>query len=192
MTVRWFTFHGLNQRLATQAVRSFTETLVMKGKTRTAMVQASELTLPPRGVTLLELMLVVAVVVMLSAIAIPSYQGYVERSRSNQAVGEVGSIGLGIQQWEMNNGRLPASLAEAGYGGRFDPWGNLYQYRDHTPPVNKGQIRRDKNLNPVNTWFDLWSNGPDGNTQMNFNAADARDDIVWAADGAFVGKAEDF
>ena len=47
-----------------------------------------------RGVTLLELMIVAAAVVMLSAFAIPAFNGYIERSRTSRAIGDIGSISL--------------------------------------------------------------------------------------------------
>ena len=47
-------------------------------------------------------------------------------------------------------------------------------------------------MNPVNSDYDLYSRGPDGQTQAQFTAQKARDDIVRAADGAYVGIAQDF
>jgi general secretion pathway protein G len=45
---------------------------------------------------------------------------------------------------------------------------------------------------PINTDFDLYSVGPDGNTQPPLTAPVSRDDIVRANDGRFIGKAEDY
>ena len=72
-----------------------------------------------------------------------------------------------------------------------DPWGNAYRYLaiDYEPPPHTNQLRRDKNLNPLNSDFDLYSVGPDGNTQMQLTAARARDDIVRAGNGSFIGLA---
>ena len=49
-----------------------------------------------------------------------------------------------------------------------------------------------QNLNPVNSDFDLYSNGPDGVTQRNFGSGEGRDDIVRANNGGFIGVAEDY
>jgi general secretion pathway protein G len=45
---------------------------------------------------------------------------------------------------------------------------------------------------PINSEYDLYSRGPDGHTDMNLRTETARDDIVRARDGNFVGSAVDF
>ena len=47
-------------------------------------------------------------------------------------------------------------------------------------------------MNPLNSDYDLYSVGEDGLTQKPLNASNARDDIVRANNGAFVGLAEDY
>ena len=53
-------------------------------------------------------------------------------------------------------------------------------------------IRKDHNLHPLNTEFDLYSVGKDGSSSAPLTAANSLDDIVWARDGSFVGRAKDF
>jgi general secretion pathway protein G len=86
---------------------------------------------------------------------------------------------------------LPNTLAQAGLDGRLDPWGNPYIYLN-IANANPGEVRRDKNLNPVNTDFDLYSMGRDGETNTAFTAKKARDDVVRANNGGFLGLAEDY
>ena len=144
-----------------------------------------------RGATLLELALVAALVCLVAAIAFPGYAAYIERSRIARAVGDIGGISLEISRWQTSFGALPNSLADLGLAGRVDPWGNPYVYLD-VSIANIGQVRRDRNLNPVNTDFDLYSMGKDGQTSTAFTSASGRDDVVRANNGGYIGLAENY
>jgi general secretion pathway protein G len=88
----------------------------------------------------------------------------------------------------------PPSLADITLAGLRDPWGNAYRYLNFSsgePDIN-GKIRKDHNLHPINSEFDLYSTGPDGDSKAPLTAAASRDDILWARDGAFIGVATDF
>ena len=143
------------------------------------------------GFTLLELALVGALLGLLAAVAIPTYRNYVERANENLAIAEIGNLQLALYRWDLNTGSFPPTLAAAGLGGQLDPWGNPYQYTNialSTP----GAVRKDKNLVPINTDFDLYSMGRDGASQPPLTAAASRDDIVRANNGGFIGRGEDY
>jgi len=53
-------------------------------------------------------------------------------------------------------------------------------------------MRKDKNLTPINTYYDLYSTGKDGLSVSPLTAKHSRDDIVRANDGGFIGLATDF
>jgi general secretion pathway protein G len=141
--------------------------------------------------TLVELLIAVAVIGALAAIAINSYQGYKEKTRIARATIEIADIARAIDAYYLDARTYPPTLNALRIAARNDPWGRPYEYLpiDVTPPPNKGKIRRDKNLNPLNTDYDLYSVGPDGQTAKQLTASKARDDIVRANNGAFIGVA---
>jgi general secretion pathway protein G len=145
-----------------------------------------------RGITLIELIAAIAVVGILASVTFSSYQEYVEHSENQIAIRDLRVIALQIDAFAgNNNGTYPPNLAAVGLDNYEDPWGNTYRYLA-SEGANAGQVRRDRNLNPVNSDYDLYSMGPDGRTQTQFQARFARDDIVRANSGRFFGIAEEY
>jgi general secretion pathway protein G len=149
-----------------------------------------------RGFTLLELMAALAVVGLLAAIALPSYAVIIERQKVGEAGRELGEIAMAIGRYRTTRFEIPETLAELGLDADLlgDPWGRAYQFLnfDSSMPGTKGKIRKDHNLHPLNSEFDLYSFGKDGQSRAPLTAAASRDDVIWARDGGFVGLAEDF
>jgi len=143
------------------------------------------------GFTLIELVVVVTIVGVLASIAIPSFQGMRERAQIVAAISDIAVLSQELTEFELINNRFPNSLAEAGLGGRLDPWGNPYQYLNHEGASN-GPKRKDRFLVPVNSDYDLYSMGPDGTSVAAFPAGPSRDDIVRANNGGFIGLASVF
>ncbi len=56
-----------------------------------------------RGFTLIEMMITVAIIAILSAIALPSYQDYVTRGRFSEAHGTLASQGVRMEQFFQDN-----------------------------------------------------------------------------------------
>ena len=145
------------------------------------------------GVTLLELMGVVAIIGLLGAIAIPAYTGYVDRANGARALGDMGRIETRLQRFRLaNNDQLPANLAAVGADTMLDPWGRPYQYLNILAGPPPGAMRKDHNLVPINTDFDLYSMGKDGASVPPLTGGPSRDDIVRANNGQFYGRAEDY
>ena len=143
------------------------------------------------GFTLIELMLILGLVAVLLAIALPSYGLYREKARQRQAATEITTMSATIKlRWEDERA-YPASLAAAQMAGRLDPWGRPYVYYN-VEANGLGGARKDHALNPINTDFDLYSMGPDGVTKKQVTQKDSVDDVIRANNGAFVGVAADF
>jgi general secretion pathway protein G len=142
-----------------------------------------------RGITLLELSITMALIALLASIATPAITGYVDRARTNRAIGEIGRVSIELYRWRSNNGGVfPDALADANIDMDPDPWGNNYVYSN----VAGGGAARTSGGNAVNTDFDLYSTGNDGATAASLAAADSADDVVRANNGAFLGLAGEY
>jgi len=145
------------------------------------------------GFTLVEIMVSFGIVATLSAIAIPTVGNHIDSARNARAMEEVRLLEKEIDIYEITNKAYPSSLADIGRTTLVDPWGNPYQYQNiANSGVKQGKLRKDRFLVPVNSDYDLYSKGKDGQTQMPFTSKPARDDIVRANNGGYVGLAENF
>lgn len=66
------------------------------------------------GFTLIELMIVVAIIGILASIAIPAYQGYIARSQMTRTLAEISEFKTPIEEM-LVRGNNPATGAELGY-----------------------------------------------------------------------------
>lgn len=146
------------------------------------------------GYTILEIMIAVALLGIVAIIAVPAYNQYQERVRVAIAIADIKNIELAIERYYIsNNNHYPPDLAALGIN-ILDPWGNPYQYYNIADATNpgKGKLRKDKNLVPINSDYDLYSNGADGESVSPLTAKASRDDIVRANNGAYIGLAADY
>ncbi len=155
------------------------------------------------GVTLIEMMIVIAIIGTILAIAMHMLQDVVNQARIARAIGDITTLQTDIAAYEAGGKGLPASLATIGRASLVDPWGSPYQYLNFELAAgggggSKGKgkgggvpvgARRDRFLVPINSTYDLYSMGKDGKTVIALTAPDSKDDIIRANDGGFIGLA---
>jgi general secretion pathway protein G len=145
-----------------------------------------------RGFTLVEILIVLAIIVTLSAIAIPNLLSAIYIAKVARAVGDINSIETDIVGYESANGQLPDDLSQIGDDVILDPWKNPYQYLNHTSLKGNGKARKDRFLVPLNSDYDLYSMGADGQSVAPITSSKSQDDIIRASNGAYVGLASQF
>jgi general secretion pathway protein G len=162
----------------------FLDTLLISGRLQKHM----------KAYTMVELLLAVAILGTLSAIAVPTYGNYRDKARNATAMVDIREMELDIVRFQAERGRLPDTLAEAGLTTLIDPWGRPYQYMKIQGVDKKDLkgVRKDRFVHPLNTDFDLYSMGKDGDSVPALTAKASHDDIIRANNGAFVGLASEY
>lgn len=169
------------------------------------------------GFTILELLIVLALIGTLAAIGVPFYGRAIASARVTRAVSQIHSIARAAKMHELTHGCLPSTLDDMDSGHIVDPWGAAYQYGVVAFPgggggrdgngrggaadrcgacqgacLKVGDLRKDRRLVPINSDFDLYSMGPDRLSAGPLGARQSEDDVIRAGDGAYVGVARDY
>ena len=132
------------------------------------MMQRSEQRAQVRaGFTLMEMLVVVAIIVLLAAMAVPIVMGRLEDARLSRAKVDSQTIATACQAYELKYGHLPNTLEELTMPGAdgskafleakhlVDPWQRPYQYLANGP-----------HNYAISGKPDVWSGGPNGNMQV--------------------------
>ena len=144
------------------------------------------------GFTLLELIIAVAIIGALAAIAIPNYYQHIEKAQMAKVISEMKLLEKEIFAYAIEKNAFPETLADIGRDGFPDPWGNPYRYLNVGTAMGNAHKRKDHNLVPINSDFDLYSMGPDGETKPPLTEKSSYDDIIRASNGAYFGPARTY
>ena len=145
-----------------------------------------------RGMTLIELLMVLAIVGIILKWASASYSDYIERTRVYEASTYIAALSATIEGYIGDRGFAPADLSEVNAAGAVDPWGNAYRYNPNMNQIGFGAVKKDRSLVPINSDFDLYSVGKDGATAISLQVAATDDDVIRANNGGYIGLAEKF
>ncbi len=147
------------------------------------------------GLTLIELLITISIVATLAGIAAPIFGTYIDKARSQKAVSDIRTtLQAGVTLYEFSNDMLPVSLNDIDRGGILDPWGRTYEYLNFAAAGSGwiGMARKEFGVVPLNTDYDLYSLGKDGNSATPLTASMSRDDIIRANNGGYIGLASDY
>jgi general secretion pathway protein G len=145
-----------------------------------------------RGFTLVELMVAIGILAVIAAIGVPSYISYKQRAYVTAATMDIMTIATAINRYNTVNNSPPPDLATIGFDTLLDPWGRPYVYLSFTGLHGNGQMRKDKNLVPLNTQYDLYSVGADGQSRAPLTVPVSKDDVILANDGNYIGLASNY
>ena len=69
-----------------------------------------------RGITLIELMIVVVIISILAAVAYPNYQEFTARAKRNEARAALLRLAVNQERFYLNNNTFTADLTQLGFG----------------------------------------------------------------------------
>ncbi len=116
-----------------------------------------------KGFTLVEIMIVVALVAILIAIAIPNVLGVKRSGNISQAKSELAALQAALESYYMSTGAYPAALNDL-----TSATPNIIGTTLPTDPFVSG-VDYGYNLSPSTVYFVVWSAGTGGSASASIN-----------------------
>ena len=133
-----------------------------------------------KGFTLIELMIVIAIIGILAAIAIPAYQNYTIRSQVTEGLSLADGWKTSISEFYAQNGTMPSSWSSAGSATSIVGAATVGKYVSSITVQTGGQIVIAYGGSQAN------KNLPVGATLALTPGLDANNDVVWVCGTASV------
>ncbi|EMT8790959.1 pilin [Neisseria gonorrhoeae] len=120
-----------------------------------------------KGFTLIELMIVIAIVGILAAVALPAYQDYTARAQVSEAILLAEGQKSAVTEYYLNNGKWPANNGDAGVASPATDIKGKYVQKVE---VNNGVVTATMNSSNVNKEIkgkrlSLWAKRQDGSVK---------------------------
>jgi len=135
-----------------------------------------------KGFTLVELIMVMALIGILATMSIPLYNNYTDKAKNAAAMADIGVLSNEITAFSLDhNYAKPLNLGEIGRDSLLDPWKRPYEYR--STGVFKDTYGNELNKES----FDIISLGKNGLTADTGGVPETEDDIARMNEGSSVG-----
>ncbi|MEE7603545.1 pilin [Neisseria meningitidis] len=119
-----------------------------------------------KGFTLIELMIVIAIVGILAAVALPAYQDYTARAQVSEAILLVEGQKSAVTEYYLNHGIWPANNSSAGVASSADIKGKYVQSVTVANGVITAQMASSNVNNEIKgKKLSLWAKRQDGSVK---------------------------
>jgi len=136
-----------------------------------------------KGFTLIELMIVVAIIGILAAVAIPAYQDYTIRAKVTEVMGIAASAKTSVSEYYVSQGSMPADEDEAG----LNTDGTSYA-TDYLQSLNYEQ-GADGNEGIITTAINALGGDAEAGDTIIFTGTGSPEGVRWTCtDGTLEGK----
>ncbi|ENX7913612.1 pilin [Neisseria gonorrhoeae] len=141
-----------------------------------------------KGFTLIELMIVIAIVGILAAVALPAYQDYTARAQVSEAILLAEGQKSAVTEYYLNHGKWPKDNGDAGVASSDKIKGKYVQKVEVAKGVVTATMKSDGvNKEIKNKKLSLWAKREDGSVkwfcgQPVTRAGDNDDTVADAAD----------
>jgi type IV pilus assembly protein PilA len=130
-----------------------------------------------KGFTLIELMIVIAIIGILAAVALPAYQDYTIRAKTSEVVLAASGGKTAVAEAYQTLGHMPANQTSAGFTSQISPYVSGVGYT--TSATNVATITATASAKEVKIG---------GSTVTLVGTADTNGVISWVCSGNIVSK----